>query len=105
MATPEGTSIPTDLDFPAGSAYPSSPLKFTAIQAHGRDCTQGGTVMSKAATSAFESSVGVVMIRVPAGSFIMGSPESEDGHRVWERQRTITFVNDFYLGKTPVTQA
>lgn len=44
------------------------------------------------------------MIRVPAGSFIMGSPESEDGHRVWEQQREVTFVNDFYLGQTPVTQ-
>ena len=34
----------------------------------------------------------------------MGSPESEDGHWVWERQREVTFVNDFYLGKSPVTQ-
>src|SRR4051812_21234745 len=45
------------------------------------------------------------MLRVPAGSFIMGSPESEDGHRVWEQQRQVTFVNDFYLGKAPVTQS
>jgi hypothetical protein len=45
------------------------------------------------------------MIKVPAGSFIMGSPESEDGHRAWEQQREVTFANDFYLGKTPVTQA
>jgi Sulfatase-modifying factor enzyme 1/Ankyrin repeats (many copies) len=60
--------------------------------------------MSKSPTSEFQSSVGVVMIRVPAGSFTMGSPESEDGHRVWERQREVTFVNDFYLGKSPVTQ-
>ena len=44
------------------------------------------------------------MIPVPAGSFTMGSPESEDGHRVWERQREVTFGSDFYLGKTPVTQ-
>ncbi|MBW3596043.1 MAG: formylglycine-generating enzyme family protein [Planctomycetes bacterium] len=34
----------------------------------------------------------------------MGSPESEDGHRAWEQQREVTFVNDFYLGKMPVTQ-
>jgi hypothetical protein len=44
------------------------------------------------------------MIRVPAGSFTMGSPKSEDGHRVWEHPREVAFVNDFYLGKTPVTQ-
>ena len=44
------------------------------------------------------------MIRVPAGSFTMGSPESEEGHVVWEQQREVTFENDFYLGKSPVTQ-
>jgi len=44
------------------------------------------------------------MIRVPAGSFRTGSPESEDGHRVWERQREVKFANEFYLGKSPVTQ-
>jgi Sulfatase-modifying factor enzyme 1/Ankyrin repeats (many copies) len=60
--------------------------------------------MSKSPTSEFQSSVGVVMIRVPAGSFTMGSPESEDGHRAWEQQREVTFANDFYLGKSPVTQ-
>ena len=45
------------------------------------------------------------MIRVPAGSFTMGSPASEDGHEVGEQQREATITNDFYLGKTPVTQA
>jgi hypothetical protein len=34
----------------------------------------------------------------------MGSPESEDGHCVWEQQREVTFAGDFYLGKSPVTQ-
>jgi len=61
-------------------------------------------VMSKSPTSEFQSSTGAVMIRAPAGSFTMGSPESEEGHRTWERQREVTFVNDFYLGKSPVTQ-
>src|SRR5262245_51746130 len=60
--------------------------------------------MLESPASAFKSSAGVVMIRVPAGSFTMGSPESEDGHRVWERQRQVTFGNDFYMGKSPVTQ-
>ena len=60
--------------------------------------------MSKSPTSEFQSSAGGVMIRVPAGSFTMGSPESEDGHRVWEQQREVTFLHDFYLGKSPVTQ-
>ena len=60
--------------------------------------------MWKSPASEFQTSAGGVLIRVPAGSFTMGSPESEDGHRVWERQREVTFAGDFYLGKTPVTQ-
>src|SRR6185295_4321398 len=61
--------------------------------------------MSKSSVSEFKSSAGGVMIRAPAGSFTMGSPGSEDGHRGWEQQREVTFASDFYLGKTPVTQA
>ena len=60
--------------------------------------------MSELPTAEFKSSVGLVMLRAPAGSFTMGSAESEDGHQVWEQQRQVTFVNDFYLGRAPVTQ-
>jgi formylglycine-generating enzyme required for sulfatase activity len=60
--------------------------------------------MSRSLASEFQSSAGAVMIRVPAGSFTMGSPESEDGHRAWEQQREVPLRSDFYLGKTPVTQ-
>lgn len=60
--------------------------------------------MAKSPDSDFKTSTGNVMIRVPSGSFTMGCPESEDGHRVWEQQREITFAEDFYLGRTPVTQ-
>src|SRR5687768_7985532 len=60
--------------------------------------------MSKPVAADFQSSVGVVMNRVPAGSFIMGSPESEEGRRSWEQERDVTLGSDFYLGKTPVTQ-
>src|SRR5689334_3097223 len=61
-------------------------------------------LMSKSPTPEFKSSAGLVMIRVPAGSFTIGSPPSEDGHQVWEQQRQVTFENGFFLGKTPVTQ-
>src|SRR4030095_10434378 len=60
--------------------------------------------MSKSPGAEITSSLGAVMLRVPAGSFTMGSPESEDGRRAWERPREVTFASDFHLGKTPVTQ-
>ncbi len=62
-------------------------------------------IMSKSPPTEFQSSAGGVMIRLPAGSFTMGSPESEDGHQLCEQQREVTFASDFYLGKTPITQA
>lgn len=60
--------------------------------------------MPKAPTSEFQSSAGAVMISVPAGTFTMGSAESEEGHQPWERLREVTFACDFYLGQTAVTQ-
>jgi hypothetical protein len=61
-------------------------------------------VMSKSPTSEFQSSAGGVMIRVPAGSFIMGSPPDEVGRQYWEGEREVTLPDEFYLGATPVTQ-
>ena len=60
--------------------------------------------MLQAPSSDFRSSVGCQMIRVPAGSFLLGSPESESGRRSWEQQREVTLASHFYLAKTPVTQ-
>jgi hypothetical protein len=50
---------------------------------------------------------GVTMefVRIPAGSFTMGSPASEDKHGYDEDQHPVRISKDFYLGKYPVTQA
>ncbi|QDT54040.1 Serine/threonine-protein kinase pkn1 [Caulifigura coniformis] len=61
--------------------------------------------MASSPATNFRSTVGIEMIRVPAGSFTMGSPESEDGHWAWEQERVVEFASDFCLGKFPVTQA
>ena len=55
-------------------------------------------------SSTVTSSVGATLIRVPAGTFTMGSPENEVGRRYHETQRQVTLPHDFYLGETPVTQ-
>lgn len=54
--------------------------------------------------SQFTSSIGALLIKVSAGSFQMGSPEEEEGHRQSEPLRDVTLTHDFYLGQTPVTQ-
>lgn len=60
--------------------------------------------MPQTSSPEFRSSAGSEMIRVPAGSFTMGSPDNEEGHRIWEQQREVTFATEFYLAKTPITQ-
>lgn len=44
-------------------------------------------------------------VRIPKGTFTMGSPQEEEGHRDDEGQHQVEFTNDFYLGRSPVTQA
>ena len=44
------------------------------------------------------------MIYVAPGSFMMGSPTSEDGHESDETQHRVTLTKGFWLGKYEVTQ-
>ncbi len=50
------------------------------------------------------SGLALALIRVPHGSFLEGSPNSEEGHADDERSRDVSLTKDFYLGKFPVTR-
>jgi uncharacterized protein (TIGR02996 family) len=54
---------------------------------------------------AFTNSVGMELALIPAGSFIMGSSDSEEGRRPFEPLHPVTITRPFYLGIYPVTQA
>lgn len=44
-------------------------------------------------------------VRIPAGTFLMGSPEGEEGRHADEKPHTVTLTKPFELMTTPVTQA
>src|SRR5262245_52237205 len=54
----------------------------------------------------FTNSIGMEFVRIPAGRFMMGSPDSDTEARSNERPaHPVTISQPFYLGKYPVTQA
>jgi len=52
----------------------------------------------------FTNTVGMTFVRIPAGSFVMGSPETEPGRDSDETQHRVTLTRAFYLQVTEVTQ-
>lgn len=62
------------------------------------------TTLLSQADSVFTNSLGMTLVPIPAGSFIMGSPPDEKGHRSDETQRKVTLTRSFHLAATEVTQ-
>jgi len=53
-----------------------------------------------------EDAVPLAMVQIPAGSFLMGSPDTDiDVYCNEKPQHEVTFEHDFYIGKYQVTQA
>jgi formylglycine-generating enzyme required for sulfatase activity len=51
------------------------------------------------------NSIGMNLVLIPKGTFMMGSPESEQGRNEIENQHEVTISKDYYLGVYEVTQA
>jgi formylglycine-generating enzyme required for sulfatase activity len=56
------------------------------------------------AREVFTNKLGMNFVLIPAGSFVMGSPESEKGRNWNETQHKVTITRSFYMGETEVTQ-
>jgi formylglycine-generating enzyme required for sulfatase activity len=50
-----------------------------------------------------KNSIGMEFVRIPSGSFMMGSPTGEAGRNPDEAQRRVTINYEFYIGKYEVT--
>jgi formylglycine-generating enzyme required for sulfatase activity len=51
-----------------------------------------------------ENSIGMKLVPVKPGTFLMGSPESEEGHDGYEYQHEVEITRPFYVGVYEVTQ-
>ena len=52
---------------------------------------------------AFENDLGMRFVLIPAGTFLMGSPEDEEGRRANETQHEVLISRPFYMSITEVT--
>jgi formylglycine-generating enzyme required for sulfatase activity len=77
-------------------------------------CTSGGTVGITGGGSSggqevlftLPGGVQLVLVKIPAGTFLMGAPETEQNSVSNERPvHQVTLTSDYYLGKYEVTQA
>ncbi len=50
------------------------------------------------------NSIGIKLVLIPKGTFMMGSPKTEEGRVQDETQHQVTISKDYYLGVTEVTQ-
>ncbi len=55
-------------------------------------------------TVTLDGGVPLTMARIPAGTFLMGSPEAERSRAGDENRRAVTLTRDTYVGKYAVTQ-
>jgi len=70
-------------------------------------CPHCGAPLSRHATAPVEittNSIGMKLRLIPAGEFMMGSPETESDRENNETQHRVSITKAFYLGVTEVTQ-
>jgi formylglycine-generating enzyme required for sulfatase activity len=61
-------------------------------------------LLAQEVTVVLPGGVPLTLVKVPAGTFLMGSPEGERGNILEnETQHQVTLTHDYYLGKTEVT--
>jgi len=68
-------------------------------------CTLAASCLLAQAPKEITNSIGMKLVLIPKGTFMMGSPESEEGRQKDETQHEVTISKDYYLGVYEVTQA
>jgi formylglycine-generating enzyme required for sulfatase activity len=63
-----------------------------------------GSARSQDAGKEISNSIGMKLVRIPAGKFVMGSPATEVEREAGEEQHEVAITRPFYLGVHTVTQ-
>jgi formylglycine-generating enzyme required for sulfatase activity len=103
--TPPAVTTARGKTYDAAAASASAAALLTA--AGGGPLTGGGPGTGGGSNIRLvKNSIGMTFIRVSAGSFMMGSPDTEPGHREHESPvHEVKITKPFYISVVPVTQA
>lgn len=85
------------------AAYIGAALLVVALLASCKKEEAAQTAQPIASFASFTNSIGMVFVKVPAGSFTMGTMASISADET--PARTVTISNDFWIGQFEVTQA
>jgi formylglycine-generating enzyme required for sulfatase activity len=61
-------------------------------------------IITNSSSEPITNSIGMKLVLIPKGTFMMGSPIEEEGADNEEEQHQVTISKDYYLGVTEVTQ-
>ena len=75
-----------------------------AYTLHVRQLSGGGGSAGPGVGETWTSPLGMEFVGVPAGSFVMGSPEDEEGRYSGEVQHEVRITQGFWMGRYEVTQ-
>ncbi|GIT28582.1 MAG: hypothetical protein Ct9H300mP1_06280 [Planctomycetaceae bacterium] len=93
---------------PPTAAVPPTPPESTQAKAENAEAgapkTKPGSEPNVPAGMEVTNSIGMKLRLIPAGKFMMGSPETESDREDDETQHRVTITKPFYLGVTEVTQ-
>ncbi|GCA90637.1 formylglycine-generating enzyme family protein [Microcystis aeruginosa] len=94
---------PPQPETPLDNKTPSSPSDWMIPSKSAQPETALGNKTSF--TENLPNGITLEMVNLPAGEFLMGSPDSDSDARDWEKPQHQVKVNSFAIGKYPVTQA
>lgn len=112
MIMPRGKSNLTIQFAPESGGVHQARLRFRseAMKSSFPEITLSGTAIRVISTEAglhyspIFHPLGMVLVYIEAGSFVMGSPETEAGRRSDELQHEVIITKPYYIQSTPVTQ-
>ncbi len=99
------TKVPVELRDAMVRSMVSNPAERFAHAGELASAMKAPLVSAKNRTIDLGGGVGLELVLIPAGTFMMGSAESEAKRRDDENRHEVTISKPFYLGKYPITLA